>query len=90
MKTEHTELADETYWEHLKFAWKTGYGLVRMGFIMFVHGLLPEWKRFDGHIMPFFDDLQKQLTVRKLKVAHALLMKRMLDSIAKDIKDSDS
>ena len=40
MNRNHLKEARETYWEHLSFAWS-------VGFVLFVHGLLPwiwEWK----------------------------------------------
>lgn len=34
MKIKHLDWIQETYWEHLKFAWS-------VAFVMLVHGLLP-------------------------------------------------
>lgn len=77
MKTKHTELVGETYWQHFQFAFGAGVRLIHMGLIMMTHALLPEWRRYDDRIMPFVKDLRKQLMVREMTAAHHRLLKEV-------------
>ena len=58
----HVEEAGETYWQHAKFAFGLAWSLMKMSWVMVLHGLFPEWKRHDGRIGPFADDLKKTIT----------------------------
>jgi len=39
--TEHPASVGETYFEHLRFAWRTGFVMLVGGCACFIHGLLP-------------------------------------------------
>jgi hypothetical protein len=55
----HPSDAGLTYWQHLKFAWGEMIRLVGMGFVMFVHGLIP-WV-WDWKYNQFIDEAKKRI-----------------------------
>ena len=75
----HVEEAGETYWQHAKFAFGLARSLMGMGWVMAMHGLFPEWKRFDDRIGPFTDDLKKTITTRQLQLVHRSLVRKAVE-----------
>lgn len=77
--SKHCKKNGETYWEHLRFAVGLSWDLWKMSLSMLVHGLLPDWARFDGRIMPFTKDLKNKLVHREMAAVHKQMMAKALE-----------
>ena len=63
MKIKHLEWIQETYWEHLKFAWS-------VGFVMMVHGLLPWVWEFRATEMMAKREMARNERIRKNRAGY--------------------
>ena len=63
MKIKHLEWIQETYWEHLKFAWS-------VGFVMIVHGLLPWVWEFRATEMMAKREMARNERIRKNRAGY--------------------
>lgn len=54
----HLEWIDETYFEHMRFAWS-------VAFVMFVHGLLPWVWQFKASDMMIEKEAQRQAKLKR-------------------------
>lgn len=63
MKIKHLEWIQETYWEHLKFAWS-------VGFVMMVHGLLPWVWEFRATEMMARREMARNERIRKNRAGY--------------------
>jgi len=63
MKIKHLEWIQETYWEHLKFAWS-------VGFVMLVHGLFPWVWQFKATEMMTKRELIRNEKIRKNRAGY--------------------
>ena len=55
----------KTFFQHLRFVLGVSLSCLRMAFILAVHGLFPDWRRFDGHLQIFLDRLMGESHVSK-------------------------
>jgi len=63
VKIKHLEWIQETYWEHLKFAWS-------VGFVMIVHGLLPWVWEFRATEMMAKREMARNERIRKNRAGY--------------------
>jgi len=63
VKIKHLEWIQETYWEHLKFAWS-------VGFVMMVHGLLPWVWEFRATEMMARREMARNERIRKNRAGY--------------------
>lgn len=63
MKIKHLEWIQETYWEHLRFAWS-------VGFVMMVHGLLPWVWEFKATEMMARREMARNERIRKNRAGY--------------------
>ena len=63
MKIKHLEWIQETYWEHLKFAWS-------VGLVMMVHGLLPWVWEFRATEMMARREMARNERIRKNRAGY--------------------
>lgn len=63
MKIKHLEWIQETYWEHLRFAWS-------VGFVMIVHGLLPWVWEFKATEMMARREMARNERIRKNRAGY--------------------
>lgn len=63
MRIKHLDWIQETYWEHLRFAWS-------VGFVMMVHGLLPWVWEFKATEMMAKREMARNERVRKNRAGY--------------------
>lgn len=63
MKIKHLQWIQETYWEHLKFAWS-------VAFVMLVHGLLPWVWEFRATEMMAKREMARNEKIRKNRAGY--------------------
>jgi hypothetical protein len=63
VKIKHLHWIQETYWEHLKFAWS-------VGFVMIVHGLLPWVWEFRATEMMAKREMARNEKIRKNRAGY--------------------
>jgi len=63
VKIKHLEWIQETYWEHLRFAWS-------VGFVMMVHGLLPWVWEFKATEMMARREMARNERIRKNRAGY--------------------
>jgi hypothetical protein len=63
VKIKHLEWIQETYWEHLRFAWS-------VGFVMIVHGLLPWVWEFKATEMMARREMARNERIRKNRAGY--------------------
>lgn len=61
--SEHPNSVGETYWEHLIFAWKRGFCLLRLSLACFLHGLFPFL--FETTVSDKLEEINTEMKERK-------------------------
>ena len=83
----HLEEAGESYWQHFRYASLLGLRLMGIAVYIIAHAIFPSWKRFDNQVLPFIEQVKRELVVRQMRVVHHRLTKRLENRLRNNIVD---
>jgi hypothetical protein len=71
----------------MRFVLSVSWDLIKMSFVMILHGIFPDWDRFNGRIVPFTKQLKEKLVVRQMAAVHVRLMDKALRDATSDSEE---